>query len=104
MMLFDSVWDFQHPGGSFPVEFRADAYNHFICNDFPTHSHWKILNDETDTPKVEINWGKFGTYELTIAADGESMDGSAKGQPENWRKAKRLRSLGQVAEAHVHDH
>lgn len=64
----------------------------------------RILNDETDTPKVEINWGKFGTYELTIAADGESMDGSAKGQPENWRKAKRLRSLGQVAEAHVHDH
>lgn len=43
MMLFDSVWDFQHPGGSFPVEFRADAYNHFICNDFPTHSHWKCV-------------------------------------------------------------
>ena len=28
--LMDSVWDFQHPGGSFEVEFRADAFNHFV--------------------------------------------------------------------------
>ena len=26
----DSVWNFQHPGGSFEVEFRADAFNHFV--------------------------------------------------------------------------
>ena len=40
-LLHDSVWDFQHPGGSFDVEFRADGYNHFVCNSFPAHSHWK---------------------------------------------------------------
>lgn len=39
--LFDSVWNFQHPNGAFEVEFRADAYNHFVCNDFPAHSHWR---------------------------------------------------------------
>ena len=41
MMLFDSEWDFQHPGGNFPVKFKADSYNHFVCDDFPAHSHWK---------------------------------------------------------------
>lgn len=40
-MLFDSEWDFIHPSGQFVVKFKADAYNHFICDDFPAHSHWK---------------------------------------------------------------
>ena len=102
--LMDSVWDFQHPGGSFEVEFRADAFNHFICNDFPAHSHWKISNGESPSPTIDIDWGKFGKYTLTIAADGESMSGSATGQPDNWRKAQRKSALGVVAEAHVHDH
>ena len=63
-----------------------------------------MLDEESPTPTVEIIWGKFGTYQLVIAEHGESMSGSAKGQPENWRKAERLRDLGVVAEAHVHDH
>lgn len=33
--LMDSVWNFEHAGGSFPVEFRADSFNHFVCKDFP---------------------------------------------------------------------
>jgi len=102
--LFDSQWELEHPGGKFPIEFRADGFNHFVCNDFPSHSHWRLDNAESATPTVYINWGKFGEYELVIAADGQSMVGSAKGKPENWRKATRLKSLGDVAEAHVHDH
>ena len=30
-----SVWDFAWSGGSFPVQFKADGYNHFRCEDFP---------------------------------------------------------------------
>jgi hypothetical protein len=48
--------------------------------------------------------GKYGEYELVLAEDGETMAGSAKGVPDNWRKAKRLRSTGLQPEAHVHDH
>ena len=75
-----------------------------VCNDFPAHSHWRLDNAESATPTVYINWGKFGEYELLLSADGENMVGSAKGQPDNWRKAKRLKALGNVEEAHVHDH
>ena len=94
----------QHAGGSFNIEFRADGYNHFICNDFPAHSHWRLDNSESPTPTVYINWGKYGEYELVISADGTSMAGSAKGQPDNWRKAVFVRKLGAVEEAHVHDY
>ena len=51
----------------------------------------------SDDAAVYINWGKYGEYELKMAADGESMTGSAKGRPENWRKAERLRSLGDAS-------
>ena len=27
-MLMDSEWQFQHQGGSFLIEFRADGFNH----------------------------------------------------------------------------
>lgn len=104
MTLMDSEWTLQHAGGSFNIEFRADGYNHFICNDFPAHSHWRLDNSESPTPTVYINWGKYGEYELVISADGTSMAGSAKGQPDNWRKAVFVRKLGAVEEAHVHDH
>ena len=59
---------------------------------------------DPETPEIEINWGKFGDYVMTIAKDGQSMTGSAKNDKSNWRKATRLRELGAVAEAHVHDH
>jgi len=104
MQLMDSEWMLEHPGGSFPVEFRADGFNHFICNQFPAHSHWRLENDESPTPTLNINWGKFGEYELVLAADGQTMAGSAKGQPDNWRRATRIKALADVEEAHVHDH
>lgn len=104
MKLMDSEWELEHPGGKFNVEFRADGYNHFVCNAFPAHSHWRLDNADSATPSLYINWGKYGEYDLIIAADGESMTGSAKGQPDNWRKMTRLRTLGNVEEAHVHDH
>ena len=43
----------------------------------------------------------------TMAEDGETVSGSAKGQPTNWRKAKRLKALEEAAAAqvvHEHDH
>lgn len=102
--LMDSEWDFVHPGGSFKVEFRADGYNHFVCSDFPAHSHWRLDNGETPTPLLYINWGKYGEYDLTLAADGQSMAGSAKGAPDNWRKGNRLGSTLGRQEVHEHDH
>ena len=50
-------------------------------------------NADSETPTIYINWGKFGEYELKVAPDGVSMTGSAKGQPDNWRTATRLRGL-----------
>ena len=89
----DSQWAFEHAGGTFEVEFRADAFNHFVCGAYPAHAHWRLEDAGSPTPTVYINWGKYGEYELTMAPDGESMEGSAKGNPEQWRKAARLRGL-----------
>merc|ERR1712167_414326 len=61
--VMDSRWEFEYSGGSFEVEFRADAFNHFVCEKYPAHSHWRIDNPESATPVVYINWGKFGEYE-----------------------------------------
>ncbi len=102
--LLDSKWMFEHPSGKMEIEFRADGYNHFICRDFPAHSHW-TLKGEVDRPVVHIAWGKYGNYELAIEPSGESMAGSAVGQPENWRKAVRIGALASgLADEHAHDH
>jgi len=103
--FFDSEWDFQHEGGSFPVKFKADGYNHFICDSFPAHSHWKLENDDTPTPTVKIDWGKYGKYELKISEDGCKMSGSAVNQPDNWRKADRTGKMdAQTPSGYEHDH
>ena len=102
--LMDSEWDFQHPGGSFKVEFRADGFNHFICADFPAHSHWRLDKAETPEPLLYINWGKYGEYELVLDAAGQTMTGSAKGAPDNWRKGTRIGSTVGKKEVHEHDH
>ena len=63
-----------------------------------------MANDDSPTPTVCINWGQYGEYELLLDASGEQMAGAAKGAPDNWRRAVRVRSLGQQPEAHIHDH
>ena len=41
---------------------------------------------------MAIDWKSYGEYEMTVAAD-KSMEGSTKGVPSDWRKAKFLRPL-----------
>lgn len=57
---YGSVWNFEYAKGSFEIEFRCDAYNHFVCKTYPSHSHW--LN--TDDGLVQIFWGKYGKSRL----------------------------------------
>lgn len=95
--LLDSSWEFQHQGGTFSVEFRADGFNHFVSKDFPAHSHWSLTRNT-----VYINWGPYGEYELELDESGDKMAGSLKGQPDNWRKATWKGSLAEkVAAAEV---
>ena len=68
-----------------------------MCAGFPAQAFWRLDDAESEVPTVYINWGKYGEYELRMAPDGASMEGSAKGQPDNWRKAFRLRGLGEHA-------
>ena len=96
-MIMDSEWEFEHPGGSFAIEFRADGLNSFVCEDFPVKkATWRLEESESETPTVYINWGRYGEYELKMAHDGESMTGSAKGNAVEWRSAVRLRSLSEM--------
>lgn len=83
-------WELEHAGGSFPVEFKADGYNHFKCSQFPAHSHWSFAGD-----KFKINWGEFGNYEFTVDASTKTMQGFMVGADPavEWRKAKHLRNL-----------
>lgn len=53
---YGSVWNFQYEGGAFDIEFRCDGFNHFVCPQYPAHSHWTI----DDAEVIKINWGKFG--------------------------------------------
>merc|ERR1711974_422897 len=94
-------WDFQWSGGSFPVQFKADGYNHFKCEDFPAHAHWSLTGSS-----LKVNWGEYGNYELKINGPEKSMDGGAVGgDPKtDWRKAKHIRNLvdNKVVEACEH--
>ena len=71
-----------------------------MCTDFPAQSHWKLTGNV-----IHISWGKYGNYELIVADDGQSMAGSAVGQPTNWRKATRVKTLAGVSNVEcAHDH
>merc|ERR1712207_130174 len=67
-------WDFEWSGGSFPVQFKADGYNHFKCNDFPAHAHWSL-----EDTKLRINWGEYGQYDLVVDAEAKTMEGGQVG-------------------------
>jgi len=96
-------WDFIWSGGNFPVQFKADGYNHFKCADFPAHAHWSLDGD-----KLLINWGEFGNYELTVDGVAKTMEGVAVGgdPATDWRKGKHLRNMidNHVVEACEHHH
>merc|ERR1712190_359663 len=85
-----SEWDFQWAEGSFPVQFKADGYNHFKCEDFPAHAHWSL-----DGPKLFINWAEYGNYEMVINPEDKTMEGGLVGgdRATEWRKAKFMRNL-----------
>lgn len=85
-----SVWDFQYEKGHFEVRFHCDGYNHFVCPQYPAHSHWSMTEDD-DTFAILVNWGQYGEYELRVE-DG-ALVGHKKGQPANWRRAVFLRPL-----------
>lgn len=53
---FGSAWNFEWEKGSFEIEFRVDGYNHFVCPQYPAHSHWDLSDDYT----IHINWGQYG--------------------------------------------
>lgn len=78
--LMNSVWNFEHAGGSFPVEFVADSFNHFVCKDFPSKDSFWLLHGNV----LYINWGCYGEYELVLDESGEIMAGGAKGNAANW--------------------
>lgn len=83
-------WNFEWSGGSFPVKFKADGYNHFQCDEFPAHSHWTL-----DADKLTIVWGEFGKYEMAVNVAEKSMDGcKVGGDPATeWRKSQFKRNL-----------
>lgn len=114
------MWNFQYEKGSFEVEFRVDAYNHFVCKQYPAHSHWTLNDDET----VHVNFGQYGKtliefivfillrvcfsgeYLLRLDSGTTTLVGHKKDQPENWRRVSFIRALA-VQEATAvggHDH
>jgi hypothetical protein len=50
-LLFDSEWSFEWEKGAFGIEFRADGFNHFLCPQFPSHSHWDFNPEENKVLK-----------------------------------------------------
>ena len=98
----------KYPVGEFPVEFRGDGFNHFVCKSHSAHAHWDFHESEN---KVLIDWAQYGKYEMTIDVASKTMSGNKLGQPANWRKANLIRSLGGdeastglVSHDNSHDH
>jgi len=67
------------------VQFRAG--NVFYCKQFPCTATWQEVEGI-----VQIDWGKFGKYEMRPQADG-SLVGSVLGKPDDWRKAYLVREF-----------
>jgi len=98
---YGTVWSFIWEKGAFEIEFRTDGFNHFVCKQYPAHSHWKIVDDV-----INVNWGQFGEYVLTLNPTTGELSGHKKDQPSNWRRATLIRVLGADSLASVpsHDH
>jgi len=99
------VWDWQYEHGNFEVNFCEK--NEFVCDTYPAHAHWFMIGPG----KVHVDWGRYGTYNMTISADGKSMEGCYVGYPDDWRKARFVRKHTEEEKkkhadmaAHAHDH
>ena len=102
-----SQWMFEYAGGSFPVEFRGDVYNHFVCKQYPAHSHWSLGGAGAD--ELTINWAKYGTYTIKVDGSAGTGVGSYVGNPADWRKMTFLADLApavaaEQCDAHDHEH
>lgn len=82
-------WKFEYEGGRFTVQFRGDGYNHFHCQQYQAHSHWKLGGPQRN--EVTISWGQYGTYVMRV--DGDAATGHVVGNPSDWRKMRYIRDL-----------
>lgn len=101
------LWNWSYSKGEFPVNFCSNS--EFVCEQYPAHAHWNA----TEANKVVVSWGKYGTYDMTVSADGKSMEGCYRGYPNEWRKAvfirehsveERAKFAHDMAHNHAHDH
>eukprot|EP00747_Dinoflagellata_sp_TGD_P163562 gnl/TRDRNA2_/TRDRNA2_182344_c0_seq1.p1 gnl/TRDRNA2_/TRDRNA2_182344_c0~~gnl/TRDRNA2_/TRDRNA2_182344_c0_seq1.p1 ORF type:complete len:229 (+),score=48.21 gnl/TRDRNA2_/TRDRNA2_182344_c0_seq1:71-688(+) len=98
-------WELSYDGGKFPIQFKCDGYNHFKCQDFPAHAHWKL----SDGNKLFVDWGEYGKYNFEVDGEKKEMVGAPVGKeftgPE-WRKCKFLHALAdqKVVEDCEHHH
>lgn len=105
-----SEWNFIHADGSFLIKFKADGYNHFVCDDFPAHAHYEFINTDSEgdaVPTIVIHWADYGTYEMKITdIEKKLMEGSVQGKPDIWRKATFERYLehGGAGDSCSHHH
>ena len=88
-------WKLEYSGGSFGIQFLGDGKNTMHCPAYPERAYW-ALDSHGSSNAIEIEWGKYGRYQLTVDAERKSMTGSAKGQPEDWRRASYARDLQPV--------
>lgn len=82
-------YDFQWSGGSFLICFRPGGT--FFAPKFQAQARWEMKDNV-----VQIDWVKFGKYEMTFDPETRSMTGNGIPKTDaetNWRKAKFLNEL-----------
>ena len=92
----EGVYDFAHPGGTFDVHLRPGG--RFFAPLFQARASWSLAEDQ----RLLIDFQKYGRYELTRLEGSAEFEGSAVGDPSNWRKMKRRRPFSE-AEAKLLD-
>jgi hypothetical protein len=62
--------------------------------------------DETPLRRnvIEIDWGKYGQYVLTVDPATKTMVGSTKGNAADWRRCAYVRDLAAKPGGSEHDH
>ena len=66
-LVSGSAWMLHFENGvPFRIELRADG--HFHCPSYPGHFSYKLSGDS-----VAIEWGKYGSYDLTLDVEKRVM-------------------------------